>query len=161
MDKESLKKEIEIEIENLERLNKEMEEIIEKSTGKPDFIHTRAAGSVLHDFYCGVEKIFKRISIHIDGELPKGEDYHTELLLQMAKPVKGIRGSVIGQELLGKLKEYLRFRHLFRHIYGFELKWERFKNLSFALDIIFKEIKDSLHNFLKNLDSGFWSYTIT
>ena len=63
MDKEALRKEIEIELRNLERLVKETEEITDRFADKPDFIETRAAGSILHDFYCGVEKIFKRISV--------------------------------------------------------------------------------------------------
>jgi len=46
MDKVSLEKEIEIEIENLERLVKEMEEITDKSANKLDFIETRAAGKI-------------------------------------------------------------------------------------------------------------------
>lgn len=50
MDKDALRKEIEIEIENLERLAKEMEEITNRFTDTPNFIETRAAGSILHDF---------------------------------------------------------------------------------------------------------------
>ena len=151
MDKEALKKEIEIELRNLERLAKEMEEITDRFADKPDFIETRAAGSILHDFYCGVEKIFERISVHIDGGLPKGEDWHTELLLQMARSTEGIRDAVISTDLLEKFKEYLRFRHLFRHIYGFELKWERFKDLSLSLPTILSEFKDNLERFLRTL----------
>ncbi len=152
MDKENLKKQIEIEIENLERLVKEMVEITDKIAGEPDFIETRAAGSILHDFYCGVEKIFERITISINNELPKGEDWHKELLLQMACPIEGISRAVISQELLEKLKEYLRFRHLFRNIYGFELKWERFKNLSLSLPIILGELKGDLERFIDTLN---------
>ncbi len=152
MDKENLKKQVEVEIENLERLVKEMVEITDKIADKPDFIETRAAGSILHDFYCGVEKIFERITIFINNELPKGEDWHKELLLQMAFPIEGIRGAVISQDLLEKLKEYLRFRHLFRNIYGFELKWERFKNLSLSLPIILGELKGDLERFMDTLN---------
>lgn len=151
MDKEALKKEIEIELRNLQRLVKEMEEITDRFTDKPDFIETRAAGSILHDFYCGVENIFERISVHIDGGLPKGEDWHTELLLQMARSTGEIRDAVISTDLLEKFKEYLRFRHLFRHIYGFELKWERFKDLSLSLSTILTEFKDNLEGFLRTL----------
>ncbi len=141
MDEDSLKKGIQIELENLNRLVDEMEQLTNRFTGESGFIETRAAGSILHDFYCGVEKIFEKVAIYIDGELPTGEDWHTELLLQMARPIKGIDVPIISKELLGKLKEYLRFRHLFRHIYGFELKWERFKNLCFSLPIVFDELK--------------------
>jgi len=151
MDKEALKKEIEIELKNLERLAREMERLTNKFINKPDFIETRAAGSILHDFYCGVEKIFERIAVYIDGELSKGEDWHTELLLQMAHSIKGVRGAVVGTDLLEKFKEYLRFRHLFRHIYGFELRWERFKDLSLSLFTILSEFKDNLERFYSTL----------
>lgn len=149
MDKEELKKEIIIELQNLERLVREMEELANRFVNKPDFIETRAAGSILHDFYCGVEKIFERIAIHIDGKLPRGEDWHTELLLQMAYPFKEIREAVISQDFMGKLKEYLRFRHLFRNIYGFELKWERFKDLALSLNRLLGDLKNEIERFLK------------
>jgi len=152
MDKKNLKKQIEIEIENLERLVKEIILVTDRFTDKPDFIETRAAGSIIHDFYCGVEKIFKRIAIYINHELPKGDDWHTDLLLQMARPAETIKTVVISEELLEKLKEYLRFRHLFRNIYGFELRWERFKNLSLSAQAVLSELKDNLNGFIDNLN---------
>lgn len=148
MDKENLKNEIEIELTNLERLANEMKRLIDKLTAEPDFIETRAAGSIIHDFYCGVEKIFERIAMDINGELPKGEDWHTELLLQMTHPIEGFRKAVISQELFAKLKEYLRFRHLFRNIYGFELKWELFKDLTLSLDELLNGLRGELEEFL-------------
>ena len=121
-----------------------MEALTGRFTNEPDFIQTRAAGSILHDFYCGVEKLFERIAFNLDGELPKGEDWHMELLLQMARSLEGIREPVISRELLSKLKEFLRFRHLFRHIYGFELKWSRFEKLALSLSSVLSELKDNL-----------------
>lgn len=149
MDREELRKEIEIELGNLERLVREMEELTKRLVNKPDFIETRASGSIIHDFYCGAEKIFERIAVHIDGKLPKGEDWHTKLLLQMAHPFEEIREAVISQDLMERLKEYLRFRHLFRSIYGFELKWERFKALALSLNSLLNELRDELERFLK------------
>ena len=102
MDKSDIKKEVEIELDNLDRLVKEMEDLTRRFTNEPDFIQARAAGSIIHDFYCGVEKLFERVAVNIDGELPKGEDWHTELLSQMARPLVGIREAVINQDLLGK-----------------------------------------------------------
>lgn len=151
MDKEKLVEEIEIEIENLERLSREMEELTNRLGEKPDFIETRAAASILHDFYCGIEKIFERIALRINGEIPKGEDWHTELLLQMGRYVEGVRDEVINKSLLEKLKEHLRFRHLFRHMYGFELKWERFKGLALSLQLILNELKNDLRFFKDKL----------
>jgi hypothetical protein len=148
MDKDSLKKLIEIEIENLERLVNENTVLTDRFTDKPDFIETRAAGSILHDFYCAVEKIFKRITVYINNDLPDGEDWHIELLLQMASPIEKTHTAIISRELSEKLKEYLRFRHLFRNIYGFELNWERFKDLSLSLSAVLDELKDNLNRFI-------------
>jgi len=44
----------------------------------------------------------ERISINIDGKLPKGEDWHTELLLQMGKLINGIRKAIITSDLFEK-----------------------------------------------------------
>ena len=148
-DKKSLTKDIEIELENLQRLTTEMLELISRLSEKPNFIETRAAGSILHDFYCGVEKIFERIALSIDHKMPEGEDWHKQLLKQMTIPKEGIRKEVIKEDLFIELKEYLSFRHLFRHIYGFNLKWEQFSQLCYHLKDLTEKLKRSLMDFSK------------
>ena len=114
---------------------------MDKIKQEPDFMIARTAGSSLHDFYCGVEKIFERVALNVDKYIPKGEDWHIKLLLQIAGTKEGIRDAIIDSELLQELKEYLRFRHLFRNIYGFELSWERIKPLCLRLNGIFDKLK--------------------
>jgi len=111
----------------------------------PTFKEIRATASILHDFYSGIEKIFEKIALTIDNSLPSGEEWHIELLSQMAKPFSKIRGPVISEDLFKKLKEYLKFRHLFRHIYGFELKWEKIK-------ILCEEMSEVLNKFIEEID---------
>jgi len=147
MAKERLQEEIKFEIENLDRLNDEMKQLLKRAGDNPTFVEVRAAGSILHDFYSGMEKILERIALSVDKSLPTGEEWHSELLSQMAKPVEGVREEILTDELLQKLKEYLRFRHLFRHIYGFELKWERFKYLCVTMSDVLEGIKESIRNF--------------
>jgi hypothetical protein len=129
MNSSRLVNDINLQIRNLKRLNEEMKEVLNKIKGEPTFIEIRACASILQDFYSGIEKIFERIALVIDKNLPKGENWHSELLSQMKEPVTDIRPSVISEELLKNLKKYLDYRHLFRHIYGFELKWEKIKPL--------------------------------
>ena len=152
MDKDALGKEIEYELRNLNRLAGEMEDLVARFSEEPDIVQTRAAGSILHDFYSGVEKLFERIALHIDGELPRGDDWHAELLSRMARSSDKINETVIDQELLAELKEYLRFRHLFRHIYGFELKWKRFESLALSLSDTLGELEVSVDAFVEKLD---------
>jgi len=146
-----LKKEIEKEIKDIERLNKEMSEVLNHP--EPSFLETRAAGSILHDFYSGIEKIFRRIASRIDRDTPSGDDWHTELLIRMSLPIDGIRPAVISEDLKERLAEYLRFRHLFRNIYGFELKWERCKTLGTMLKDILGLFKTEIQDFFKFVES--------
>jgi len=150
MDKE-FNRDIEVELENLERLVCEMKELINKVKDKPDFIITRAAGSILHDFYSGAEKMFERIALNIDNSMPQDEDWHVKLLLQMTQTMAGKRNAVIDSELMQNLKVYLRFRHLFRNIYGFELKWSRIKPLCLALSAVYTELRANVEKFLDKL----------
>jgi len=152
----ALKADIDRELRNLERLSRELNKIL-STTAEDSVIRVRAAGSVLHDFYTGAEKIFRRIAVRIDQDLPTGNDWHVQLLQRMAVPVEGIRPRVIGEKLETELEEYLRFRHLFRNIYGFELKWERCRPLIENLGKVFSELKEQIEefkNFLDSIESG-------
>lgn len=149
MDREEFIEELNEEIRNLKRLKDEMKSVLSGIGEKPSFTEIRTSTSILHDFYSGVEKIFKRIALVIDNSLPTGEAWHIELLAQMAKPFKNICPAVISEELFEKLKEYFKFRHLFRHIYGFELKWERFKELCIRLEDIFNKLRSEIEKFMK------------
>jgi hypothetical protein len=70
----------------------------------------------------------------------------------MSKPLGDVRDRVISETLKNRLKEYLRFRHLFRDTYGFDLKWARFENLVTGMPGLLEELKVSLETFgLRNI----------
>ena len=146
-----LKSEIEKELEALEQLSKEMREVFCRQ--KPAFIEARAAGSILHDFYCGVEKIFKKVAARVDQDVPLGEDWHLQLLERMALALSGVRPAVISGETRERLSDYLRFRHLFRNIYGFELRWNRIEELGHGLTEILYALRQDIERFLGFLTS--------
>jgi hypothetical protein len=139
--------EIEREIENLKELQSELRSIRDKS----DIIYTRAKGSILHDFYNCCERIFKRIAIEINEGYEETERWHKALLYRMTIPLKGIRPQVISEELAADLDEYLAFRHLFRSIYGFELKGDRIGRLADRFEIISQRFIKEIEVFLEYL----------
>ena len=148
----ALKADIDHELRNLKRLAKELDDIL-AATKEGSITRTRAVGSLLHDFYTGVEKIFSQIAIKIDQDLPAGEGWHIQLLKRMTIPIEGIRPRVIDEKLENDLEEYLRFRHLFRNIYGFELKWDKCQPLVERLDDIIFELEEQIAKFESFLDS--------
>ncbi len=148
----ALRADIDREMRNLERLSQELVTVLAATT-EGTSARVRAAGSVIHDFYTGVEKIFRRIATRVDQDLPTGDDWHVHLLHRMAVSVEEIRPPVIDETLENQLEEYLRFRHLFRNIYGFDLKWERCQPLVERLDKTFGDLKEQIGNFGEFLGS--------
>ena len=144
---DSLLIDLDLEKQNLERLVSELTQLLQTLKGKATFTEVRAAGSILHDFYTGLEKIFERIALIVDGGMPEGEDWHIQLLRRMAVPVPERRPAVMSKELTETLAEYLRFRHLFRNIYGFELEWERLQKLVEKLPSVYKDLESDLKKF--------------
>jgi len=132
------------EMDNLRRLVAEAEEWRPLLSDWPHTVRTRTVGGILHDFYCGVERIFRYIAVRIDEDLPSGVDWHVQLLQRMATGIETVRPAVLDQEMARRLDEYLRFRHLFRNIYGFDLEWERCRELLDDLPATFEGLSQRL-----------------
>lgn len=150
-----LKAEILREFKDIERCCFELKELLGllENKNKSTF-DLRAIGSILHDFYCGIERIFERIAKELNGGIPEGDDWHRQLLRDMTLDIKGVRPPVISEDLEKMLIEYLRFRHVFRNIYGFSLEW-RFmavlvERLPFTLNTLKKDI-EGFSVFLENV----------
>lgn len=140
--------EIEKEQANLNELRKEMRGI----KSEQSIILRRSMGSILHDFYNCCERIFKKIAIEIDGGYEDTEKWHKALLFKMTIPIKGLRPSVISEELAAELDDYLSFRHVFRNIYGFELKGKRIGYLSKKFDKVANRFIKEIRVFLAFLN---------
>jgi hypothetical protein len=149
----ALRGDIAREIASLERLVSEAEQLLQDLPEPPSFRETRAAGSILHDFYTAVERIFRQIALHVDGDLPKGDDWHIQLLRRMATDIQSVRPPVIDQGLERDLSEYLRFRHLFRNIYGFDLRWDLLDRLFRRLPSVESNVAAQLSHFSAFLSS--------
>jgi hypothetical protein len=141
---------IQDEITKLKLLEKEKNGLFKR---KPSNYVLRAGGSILHDFYTGIEKIFENIAKEIDQRVPMGEEWHSELLHQMTLDIPGLRPPVITAHTEKKLREYLGFRHLFRKRYGFELDWEKMKRLLVKIPQVLSNLEKEVEVFFKTLDS--------
>jgi hypothetical protein len=138
------------EFTKLRLLDKEKNGLLKK---KPSNYLLRAGGSILHDFYTGIEKVFENIAKEVDRRIPMGEEWHSELLHQMTLDIPGLRPPVISSNTEKRLREYLGFRHLFRKRYGFELDWEKMKGLLLKISQVLSELEKEIEIFFKKLDS--------
>lgn len=148
---EALAFEIENELCRLERVVERLAGFLKRASTEPDEVEVQGGAKYLHDFYSGTERIFERIAVRVDGDLPAGSNWHTLLLQRMGQPFGSRRPAVIDRALESELANYLRFRHLFRHTYGYDLEWRRVRELSRALPDVLETMKTQLAAFLSTL----------
>jgi len=105
------------ELAELERVLGRVQEGWERSRRSNDDYYLDGVALNLHGFYSGYERIFTHIAETIDGDLPRGEDWHSLLLQQMKTEVAGIRPAVVSTETGAILDDLRKFRHVVRNVY--------------------------------------------
>ncbi len=106
----------------------------------------------LHNFYTGIERIFRKIAEDLNGGLPPSSEWHKRLLLSMSLALDPIRPAVISKNTLGLLEDYLGFRHVVRNIYGFEIKEEKLFPLLERIETVWDEFSRDMNEFLLFLE---------
>lgn len=95
----------------------------------PDSVALWASGATLQAFYNGVEKYLTMVAESIDGGAPSGRDWHRRLLRQVSTEVPTVRPPILDEVTAADLEDYLDFRHKFRNMYVFKLKWAPMRDL--------------------------------
>jgi hypothetical protein len=103
-----------------------------------------ACAGFLHNVYNGIENCLWRVAHAVDESVPTGGESHRLLLDQLSVPLEGIRPAVIRDALLPRLDEYRRFRHAFRHMYFFDLEWDRIRPLADSSGELVQTVEDAL-----------------
>lgn len=97
--------------------------------GEDSDLYIDAAALNLHDFYTGLERIFRQIATIVDRSVPSTPEWHRDLLKQMCIDIPDLRPAVLSQEMCAALDEFMRFRHIVRNVYAFQLDGERIERL--------------------------------
>ena len=105
-----------------------------------NYLELSGVGGMLHSFYNGVENILKQMFLAHDKEIPKGVQWHKEMLNS------AVEHGFISEETLQWLIPFLTFRHLYRNAYALELDPDKMQVLADA-------IKGALSRFAKNICS--------
>jgi len=146
-DIESVRREVAILKPKLERLMTDQDPVNYDS-------HKRAIGSCLASIYTGIERIFERIIKTIDGILPETRHYHQAVLERAATAITGKRQQIIGEQTYELLKEMKGFRHLYTHIYHYDLMPQRLKELGEKGPIVFDAFLKDIEAFKASLSES-------
>lgn len=127
---ELTKTKIGLEISKIDTLVEKSSLLLSKcKISESDFVELNAIGSILHSYYSDVESIFN--------------------LIYKSSYAKTLSGNMWHSELFSPLKEYLGFRHVFRHAYDYELDWTRLKPLFSELTENWQSVKECLTKFIE------------
>jgi hypothetical protein len=149
-----LRARIEKELAELRELVSRVENKLPKITEKePDDFIVAGLASYVHGFYNGLENIFKLIAEYIDNFEPESGRWHKDLLDQMALEISGVRPAVLTDELVDDLKDYLEFRHFFRHSYSFYVEWNELNPKLAKLADTFRKLEEAFQQFFVFLKS--------
>jgi len=146
---------IERELNQIRKTVKRVEEkLAEVSSSRPDDFTIGGFANYVHSFYNGTENIFKLIAEYVDESRPQSAGWHRDLLSQMALELQGLRPAVLTAELAAVLEDYLKFRHFFRHSYGFDIDWDELKPKAEKLKPTFEKLETALQQFFTFLQTA-------
>jgi len=107
----------------------------------------------LHGFYSGLERIFEKVAVTVDGSVPGGANWHQELLNQMSIEIPGERPALISVTLREDLEVYRGFRHIVRNVYTYQLRPEKMEPLVEKLSQVFATAEREIAAFARFLQS--------
>lgn len=99
---------------------------IYEALGSPDLKESESQDALiviayrLHSLYTAFENIFKNIAASFENHLDQ-DSWHRQLLKRMQLDLTPLRPAVLDAEAYERLDELLRFRHVFRTMYGLHL----------------------------------------
>jgi hypothetical protein len=147
----SLKAFFEQEKVTLNRTLDGLRDLLRQKPGACSGHELRAEASYVHDLYTSFENLFRAVAEELNGGVPKGDQWHKKLLLEMKIALPGKRPPVISEDLHRTLEECLRFRHLVRNSYGILLDPQKTRAISLLSISCTEELLAAFSSFLSAL----------
>ena len=136
--------EIRTELDNMARVAARAQTAWERNRVSGDDLYLDSVALNLHGFYDGLERVFRRIAVVADNEMPEGANWHQLLLQQMAADRPPVRPAVISDATRDRLWEFCGFRHVARHVYAFNFAPDRLAPLLAALPSLIENLSKEL-----------------
>lgn len=149
---DELKEEIEIELELMTEIINELLSLKKDiSTREPTLREKTAAAAFLAQWYNGIENVLKRIYQYYNVPIPRGNDWHREIVKAISEPPQKGLPLLIDKELFAKLTPFRKFRHVVYHGYGFQLEWDRMLPGIEQVSMVFLMFKERVANLIASL----------
>jgi hypothetical protein len=128
------------------------QEGLHRAQQSSDDLYVDSVALNLHGFYAGLERLFEMIAAAVDGNVPRGQNWHQMLLEQMVAEMPSVRPALISEETRQVLDEYRGFRHVVRNVYAFRFDLEKVQKLVQGAPTIFSQVRAELLAFADFLE---------
>lgn len=126
-----------------EAMEKTLSYLPKKPLSQLSELELAGVGTLLSNFYNGIENILKQILRMKSLNVPDGASWHQDLI-QFAKKER-----IISASLADKIKEYLSFRHFAVHAYAFNFDPQRLEDLTAGVGKVFEEFQLEINKSIK------------
>lgn len=118
------------------------------SDGVPgaDPLRVDAAALRLQSLDTGIERCLVQIAGVLNGGTPDGSEWHRRLLERMGQATDE-RPAVFSAATIAELQDLLRFRHLMRHLYAYELRPQPVEELRNRMIRLWPDVLGELQRF--------------
>jgi uncharacterized protein YutE (UPF0331/DUF86 family) len=131
---------IDAELQNIERVLAELPSL--DSLERLSSLELAGVAALIHNFYNGVENVFKQLIISKGLSIPQGPSWHIDLIEIC------VANQIISHTTSDMLKKYLSFRHFFSHAYSFDVDEERIAPLLEEIKDVHKALMQDISKFL-------------
>ena len=141
-------------LEGMDRVVEALREALARwNTDPQELITVHWVAGLVHDFYTGLEKAFSAISPELNGQEHAGGTWHRDLLHAMTLELAGFRPAVLRRDLEPPLVELMKFRHVYRNLYSFDLRWERVRPLGSETLSMWPALRADLVSFIAAIEA--------
>lgn len=159
MNSSFLRSDIQEEFDDLETIRDELQEEIHTIDWEAEHTPTkkdkRSLALMVHDFYSGIERIFKTCISRIDGDLSDLEeepDSHDRIIRRATSDDLSVRPPIVSSEHREILLDLKGFRHIIHHNYSHQLEWQQMKHFVENFNEMYKNLVGDINEFLDTIE---------
>lgn len=142
---EELKKYINQEVENVDRVMNELFSLYKTEKNEYSLAEQAAMAAFVVNIYSGAERILKQMLLFDKLDVQDSPEWHEKVLRKSSEI------GILPPDLFQILSNYLSFRNYFIYNYIFNIKWENMKALVDAINDVISKFKSEVNDYLQTV----------
>lgn len=145
MTTDELKKYIDQEFGNIERIMNELFSLYKQEKTEYPLAEQAAVAAFIVSIYSGAERILKQMLLFDKLDVQDSPEWHEKVLRKSSEI------GILPPDLFQVLSNYLAFRNYFIYNYIFSIKWENMKALADAIRDVMSRFRSEVNEYMQTI----------